>query len=70
MAKLSEQTVLITSIIKWVVFAVIIGSIVGLTTTAFIKLLDLSINFSRQNPYFLFFIPVVFFLNALLVYYL
>lgn len=70
MAKLSEQTVLITSIIKWVVLAVIIGGIVGLTTTAFIKLLDLSINLSRQNPYFLFFIPIVFFVNALLVYYL
>lgn len=70
MAKVSEQTVLITSIIKWVVLAVVIGGVVGLTTTAFIKLLDLSIVTFRTNPYFLFFIPVIFFINALIVYYL
>lgn len=70
MAKVSEQTVLVTSILKWVVLAVIIGGVVGLTTTAFIKLLDLSIIKFRTNPYFLFFIPLIFFINALIVYYL
>lgn len=44
MVKLSEQIVIITNIIKWVVLAVIIGVIVGLTTTAFIKLLNFSID--------------------------
>lgn len=70
MTKVSEQTVLITSIIKWVILAIVIGGVVGLTTTAFIKLLDLNIAKFKTNPYFLFFIPIVFFINALIVYYL
>jgi hypothetical protein len=67
MAKVSEQTVLITSILKWVTLSVIIGLIVGLTTTAFLKLLDISITSFNNNPYFLLFIPIVMFVNALLL---
>jgi H+/Cl- antiporter ClcA len=70
MAKVSEQTVLITSIVKWVFLAVVIGVIVGLTTTVFIKLLDFSIIKFQENPLFLFFIPIVFFINAFLIHYL
>ncbi|MGV8141897.1 MAG: chloride channel protein [Candidatus Woesearchaeota archaeon] len=65
----SEQTVLLVSIIKWVLLSTMIGTIVGLTTTAFLKLLDLSIDTFRRNPYFLFTIPVIFFINALILYY-
>ncbi|GIU68796.1 MAG: permease [Candidatus Woesearchaeota archaeon] len=70
MSKVSERTVLITNIVKWVILSIIIGILGGLTTTAFLKLLEYSIGVSRKNPYFLFFIPIFFFINALLVYYL
>jgi len=68
--QVSEQTVLLVSILKWVVLATVIGSIVGLTTTAFLKLLNISIVKLQQNPYFLLCIPLIFLLNALLLKYL
>lgn len=68
--QVSEQTVLVVSILKWVVLAAIIGGIVGLTTTAFLKLLDLSVITFQKNPYFLITIPIIFLLNALLIKYL
>jgi len=68
--QVSEQTVLLVSILKWVVLATFIGIIVGLTTTAFLKLLNISISTFALNPYFLFCIPVIFLLNALLIKYL
>jgi H+/Cl- antiporter ClcA len=67
--QVSEQTVLFVSIVKWVVLSAIIGIIVGITTTAFLKLLNLSISTFQKNPYFLFTIPIIFFINALLLYY-
>ncbi len=68
--QISEQTILLISIAKWVILAAIIGGIVGLTTTAFLKLLNFSINQFQLNPYFLLCIPLVFLLNALLLKYL
>jgi H+/Cl- antiporter ClcA len=65
----SEQTVLLVSIVKWVLLSTIIGVVVGLTTTAFLKLLDLSIVTFQKNPYFLLTIPLVFLLNSLILYY-
>jgi hypothetical protein len=38
--QISEQTVLLVSVLKWVILASFIGAIVGLTTTAFLKLLN------------------------------
>jgi len=66
----SEQTVLLVSILKWVVLATLIGGIVGLTTTAFLKLLNISISKFQQNSYFLWFIPIIFLINALVIKYL
>ena len=68
--QVSEQTILLFSILKWVALAAIIGSIVGLTTTAFLKLLNFSIIKFQSNPYFLICIPIIFLLNALLLKYL
>src|SRR3989344_3118897 len=53
--------------IKWFSLSIVIGIIVGLSTTAFIKILDLSIN-ANQTGY-LFLLPTGLFLNALIIYY-
>src|SRR3989344_6374272 len=55
--------------IKWFSLSIIIGIIVGLSTTAFIKILDLSINATESNSYYLFLLPIGLFLNALIIYY-
>jgi H+/Cl- antiporter ClcA len=68
--QVSEQTVLLVSILKWVVLATFIGGIVGLTTTAFLKLLNITTVTFAKNPYFLVFIPIIFLINALIVKYL
>lgn len=68
--QISEQTVLLVSIVKWVLLSTMIGGIVGLTTTAFLKLLNLSVSTFQRNPYFLLTIPIIFFINALLIHYL
>ena len=54
--------------IKWFSLSIIVGIMVGLSTTAFIKILDLSIN-ANQTGY-LFLLPLGLFLNALVIYYL
>ncbi len=66
----SEQTVLFMSIVKWVLLAGIIGLVVGLTTTAFVKLLELSISQGSKYWYYLFTIPLAMFLVALIRQYL
>jgi len=67
--KIFEQIVLLYSIIKWFILATIIGIIVGLSTTIFLKLLNLSINFTNNFYFYFLLLPVVFFLNIILTKY-
>jgi len=64
--KVSEQTVLFVSIMKWITLATIIGLVVGLTTTGFIKLLEFSIGNISKYWYFLFTIPLSLFIVSLI----
>ena len=68
--RISEQTVLFVSIIKWLFLSTVIGVIVGLSTTGFLKLLNLSIETTHKFPYTFLFLPLAFFLSALIVKYL
>jgi type III secretory pathway component EscS len=38
--RLTEQTILFISVIKWVILATIVGIIVGISTTIFLTLLN------------------------------
>ena len=55
--------------VKWFLLSLAVGIIIGLSTTAFIKILDLSINATESNSYYLFLLPLGLFLNALVIYY-
>ena len=68
--RLTESTVLFISIIKWVVLATIAGAVVGIATTVFLKLLNLSTDFCRQWPYWFWLLPVALFISTLLIKYL
>lgn len=68
--RLTEQTILFISVLKWFILATIIGTLVGFGATVFLKLLTLSISFTKQLPYTFLFIPLAFFLSALLIKYL
>jgi H+/Cl- antiporter ClcA len=68
--KIVEETVLLVSVIKWLILATLTGVVVGLATTGFLRLLALSISACGHFKYTYLLLPVAFFLSALLVKYL
>jgi len=66
--RLLESSILFISILKWSLLATIIGLIVGIATSVFLKALNLSISFSNRYDYFFLSIPFVFFLNSFFIY--
>jgi len=65
--RFAEETILLISVIKWVFLASIIGAIVGLSSTLFLRLLNWGIDLNKSNLYFLI-LPVALFLNAFFIY--
>lgn len=65
-----EETVLFISIIKWAILATMVGIIVGLATTVFLKLLGWSTNLIQSHQYYFLFLPLILFLSSLIVKYL
>jgi len=68
--RLAEETVLFVSILKWVFLATAIGSIVGLATTVFLKILNESTALSNRYPYSFLWLPVALFLSSWMIKYL
>lgn len=67
---LTEETILLISVVKWVFLATIVGIIVGLATTFFLKLLDWSSLFGKNHIYYFLLLPPALFLSAAAVKYL
>ncbi len=65
--RFEEQTTIFLSIVKWVALAVIIGLVVGASTTAFLKLVHLAVDFSSHYTYFFLALPFIFLLCTFLV---
>jgi H+/Cl- antiporter ClcA len=68
--RLTEETILLVSIFKWFVLASTIGIIVGLSTTLFLRALNLSWNLSSQYPYFYLLLPLGLFFSDLMIKYI
>ncbi len=68
--RIAEETILFISIIKWIVLATIIGIVVGLSTTAFLKALNFSVTWAKHYPYYFLLLPVALFLSVIIVKYL
>ncbi len=64
-----EGSVLIISIIKWLLLASGIGIIVGLSTSIFLKLLDFGIGIASEYTYYFLLLPVALFLSSFVVKY-
>ena len=58
------------TILRWFVLATIIGVIVGLATTAFLKVLNWSIALTSQYPYYFVLLPIALFSSIVLTKYL
>ena len=65
--KIVEGSVLFISILKWLFLATCIGVIVGISTAAFLKLLNISISNATKHHYYFLLLPVALFLSALVV---
>ena len=68
--RFAEETILLISIIKWVFLATVIGLIVGLSTTLFLKLLNWSRLLSASYHYYFLLLPLALFLSAAIIKYL
>ncbi len=68
--RLKEESVIFISIVKWIVLASIIGLLVGLATTMFLKALDWSTSSVQEYGYYFLALPVVLFLSAAIIKYL
>jgi H+/Cl- antiporter ClcA len=69
-SKVVESSVLFVSILKWLFLATCIGVLVGLSTTAFLKLLGGGISLASSHRYYYLALPVALFLSAIIVKYL
>jgi H+/Cl- antiporter ClcA len=70
MKKLAEGTIIFISVLKWVVLATVIGAIVGLSTTGFLKILNWSIRAGNNYWYYFLFLPGALFFSSLIIKYL
>lgn len=64
---IAEQPVLFVSIVKWFVLATVVGGLVGLSTTAFLRLLDLASGASARVPLYYLGLPLALFLTSALI---
>ncbi len=62
--RVTEQTVLFLSVVKWVVLATIIGCFVGFTTTLFVKGLAWSESLHALHPLYYLVLPLSMFITA------
>jgi H+/Cl- antiporter ClcA len=67
--KIQESSILFISISKWFLLSTLIGGLVGLSSTIFLKLLHGAILQSGKHPHFHFLLPLAFFLSALIIKY-
>lgn len=63
----AEETILFISLVKWFFLAAIIGLIVGLSTTVFLKSLEWGIGIGQQQARYFILLPLSMFLSALMI---
>jgi len=68
--KFEEESVIFISILKWSALSAVVGVIVGLSTTLFLKLLTASIDFLNQFSLSYLLLPAALLVSALLIRYL
>ncbi len=68
--KVLESSVLFISISKWIFLASIAGIIVGFSTSIFLKLLGLSVDFAKGYKYYFVLLPFAMFLSVIIIKYL
>jgi len=65
--KITEQTILIFSVAKWIFLAAIVGFIVGLSTVLFLKALEATMGVVQQNTHYFLLLPVALVVTVLFI---
>jgi H+/Cl- antiporter ClcA len=65
--RLTEESVLFASIVKWFVLATITGAVVGVSTTIFLKALAWSIALGESHWWYFLLLPVAFLVSVVLI---
>src|SRR3970282_2325416 len=68
--RLKEETIIFISVFKWLVLATIVGIIVGISTTVFVKALNWGASLGHYNKYSFVLMPIGLLLSVLVVKYL
>ena len=66
---INEELILFTSVVKWIILAIFIGILVGLSTTIFLKTLDWATKTTSGYRYYYLLLPLAFFLSTVMVRY-
>ncbi|MDD2310682.1 MAG: chloride channel protein [Desulfuromonadaceae bacterium] len=64
---ITEQVTLFASVVKWTLYASIVGALVGLGTSGFLRLLALASRQATAYPYYFYFLPLTMLVSAALV---
>ncbi len=70
MNSIKEQYILILSIFKWGILAVLVGGVTGLITTLFLKTLAISTSFVQSYSIYFLFLPIILFISGFITLYL
>jgi H+/Cl- antiporter ClcA len=65
--RIAEQTTLFISVLKWVFLSTTIGTIVGLSTSLFLFLLNAGTSFTNHHHFYFLLAPVAFFFSSMLI---
>ncbi|OYW00318.1 MAG: voltage-gated chloride channel, partial [Acidobacteria bacterium 37-71-11] len=65
--RLTEESIMFASVLKWFVLATLTGVIVGLSTTVFLKALAWSINIAQGHGFYFLLLPVAFVVSVVLI---
>lgn len=68
--RLAEESILFISVIKWVVLATGVGTLIGAVVTFFLKLLAWGTAVGQSRPHTFLLLPLALFLSALMIKYL
>ncbi|XEQ92139.1 H(+)/Cl(-) exchange transporter ClcA [Sporomusa carbonis] len=63
----AEHVTILVSMTKWFIYSALVGTIIGISTTVFLKLLGWSTNQVQMAPHHLLFLPVMLLMTQWLV---
>lgn len=65
--RIKEQSIIFYSVLKWVTLSVIVGCMVGVSTTIFLKALDWSSVVTASHQYYFLLLPFALFISAITI---